>query len=401
MSSPKVSVIIPVHNAEKYLEQCLSSILGQTLKDIEVICVDDNSTDGSTEILERFSKEDSRLRVLQSPSLGAGGARNIGLASAQGEYLSFLDADDFFEPDMLESAVAKAEEDQSDIVVYGSWLYDAARQANRQAKWKLQLEGLPEGRSFAPTEVSDRIFSIFGNEAWNKLFRTSRIQEKGLHFQEISRANDLYFTCAALVQSRSISVIDRAFVHYRVATTTSLQSTKDRDPVSFLTATEALHSYLKSNGLLAQYQESFINHLLDCICWNIASVHTQESIAHIKDEVCGSIEPEYQLLGQNRSLVHNQAQLDEYESLLCDDMPTFLFKRTVVLQSQLEDSYWHTDWCDWKKWTLENEAESQRLQIEALGQKLAAKESEIRELKSLFVVRTRDKLLKLKSQSRW
>ena len=99
--------------------------------------------------------------------------------------------------------------------------------------------------------------------------------------------------------------------------------------------------------------------------------------------------------------MHNPAQLDESESLLCDDMPTFLFKRTVVLQSQLEDSYWHTDWCDWKKWTLENEAESQRLQIEALGQKLAAKESEIRELKSLFVVRTRDKLLKLKSQSRW
>ena len=91
MSSPKVSVIVPVHNAEKYLEQCLSSILGQTLKDIEVICVDDNSTDGSAEILERFAEEDGRLRVLMSPGLGAGGARNVGLASAQGEYLSFLE----------------------------------------------------------------------------------------------------------------------------------------------------------------------------------------------------------------------------------------------------------------------------------------------------------------------
>ena len=401
MSSPKVSVIVPVHDAEKYLEQCLSSILGQTLQDIEVICVDDNSSDGSAKVLERFAEEDSRLRVLQSPGLGAGGARNIGLESAQGEYLSFLDADDFFEPDMLESAVAKAEEDQSDIVVYGSWLYDATRQANRQAKWKLQIEGLPEGRPFAPTEVNDRIFSIFGNEAWNKLFRASRIQEKGLHFQEISRANDLFFTCTALIQSHSISVIDRAFVHYRVATTTSLQSTKDRDPASFLKASEALHSYLENNALLAQYQESFTNHLLDCICWNIASVHTQESIALIKDEVRTSVEPKNQLLGMNRSLVHSQAQLDEYESLLCDDIPTFLFKRTTALQSQLEDSYWYTDWCDWKRWTLENEAESQRLQIEALGQKLAAKESEIRELKSLFVVRTRDKFLKLKSQSRW
>ena len=162
MSSPIVSVIVPVHNAEKYLVQCLYSILGQTLQDIEIICVDDNSSDGSETILEQFAKEDSRLRVLRSPGLGAGGARNIGLASAQGEYLSFLDADDFFEPDMLESAVAKAEEDQSDIVVYGSWLYDDSRQANRQAKWKLQTEGLPEGQPFAPAEVSDRIFNIFG-----------------------------------------------------------------------------------------------------------------------------------------------------------------------------------------------------------------------------------------------
>lgn len=109
MSSPKVSVIVPVHNAEKYLEQCLNSIIGQTLKDIEVICVDDKSTDGSAVILDSYAANEPRLRVLQSPGLGAGGARNIGLESAQGKYLSFLDADDFFEPDMLESAVAKPE----------------------------------------------------------------------------------------------------------------------------------------------------------------------------------------------------------------------------------------------------------------------------------------------------
>lgn len=387
MNSPKVSVIVPVHNAEKYLEQCLSSILGQTLEDIEVICVNDNSTDGSAEVLERLAVDDGRLRVLQSPGLGAGGARNIGLASAQGEYLSFLDADDFFEPDMLESAVAKAEEDQSDIVVYGSWLYDASRQANRQAKWKLQTEGLPEGQPFAPAEVSDRIFNIFGNEAWNKLFRRSRIREKSLTFQEISRANDLYFTCAALIQSRSISVIDRAFVHYRVATVTSLQSTKDQDPTSFLKATEALHDYLESNGLLAQYQEGFINHLLDCICWNVDSVHTQESITLIKDDVLATIEPKYQLLGISRSLVRNQAQLDEYESFLHDDMATFLFKRTVVLQSQLEDSYWYTDWCDWKKWMLENENQVCRETIEQVTEEIAA-------LKEIPIVRV---VLKLRS----
>ena len=400
MSSPIVSVIVPVHNAEKYLVQCLSSILGQTLQDIEVICVDDNSSDGSETILEQFAKKDSRLRVLRSPGLGAGGARNIGLESAQGEYLSFLDADDFFEVDMLESAVTKAEEDQSDIVVYGSWLYDTVRQANRQAKWKLQTEGLPEGRPFAPSEIADCLFNVFGNYTWNKLFRASLVREKGILFQEISRTNDLFFTCTALTQANLISVIDKTFAHYRIATQTSLQSTNDRDPLSFLKAFDALHVFLEFNDLLPQYEESFDNHLVDAVCANIASVHTLDSVRLIRGAAIGSVESKYGILRQKRGLIHNQTQLEEYESLLSDDMTTFLFKQTKSLRSQLEDSYWYTDWCDWKRWTLEVELETQRRQAKSLQQDLIARENELRELKATFAVRARNKVLAAKNRLR-
>lgn len=397
MSSPKVSVIVPVHNAEKYLEQCLNSILGQTLKDIEVICVNDKSTDGSAAILDSYAANEPRLRVLQSPGLGAGGARNIGLESAQGKYLSFLDADDFFEPDMLESAVAKAEEDQSDIVVYGSWLYDTMRQANRQAKWMLNTECLPEGRPFAPSEIADCLFSVFGNYTWNKLFRTSLVREKGVLFQEISRTNDLFFTCTALTQADLISVIDKIFVHYRVATQTSLQSTNDRDPLSFLKAFDALHVFLEFNDLLPQYEESFDNHLVDAVCANIASVHTLDSVRLIRGAAIGSVESKYGILSQKRGLIHNQTQLEEYESLLSDDMTTFLFKQTKSLRSQLEDSYWYADWCDWKRWTLENEVNEHREQIEELRQDLAERERELDDLKATFAVRARNKVLAAKT----
>lgn len=397
MSSPKVSVIVPVHNAEKYLEQCLNSILGQTLKDIEVICVNDKSTDGSAAILDSYAANEPRLRVLQSPGLGAGGARNIGLESAQGKYLSFLDADDFFEPDMLESAVAKAEEDQSDIVVYGSWLYDTMRQANRQAKWMLNTECLPEGRPFAPSEIADCLFNVFGNYTWNKLFRTSLVREKGVLFQEISRTNDLFFTCTALTQADLISVIDKIFVHYRVATQTSLQSTNDRDPLSFLKAFDALHVFLEFNDLLPQYEESFDNHLVDAVCANIASVHTLDSVRLIRGTAIGSVESKYGILSQKRGLIHNQTQLEEYESLLSDDMTTFLFKQTKSLRSQLEDSYWYTDWCDWKRWALENEANEHREQIEELRQDLAERERELDDLKATFAVRARNKVLAAKA----
>lgn len=397
MSGPKVSVIVPVHNAEKYLEQCLNSILGQTLKDIEVICVNDKSTDGSAAILDSYAANEPRLRVLQSPGLGAGGARNIGLESAQGKYLSFLDADDFFEPDMLESAVAKAEEDQSDIVVYGSWLYDTMRQANRQAKWMLNTECLPEGRPFAPSEIADCLFNVFGNYTWNKLFRTSLVREKGVLFQEISRTNDLFFTCTALTQADLISVIDKIFVHYRIATQTSLQSTNDRDPLSFLKAFDALHVFLEFNDLLPQYEESFDNHLVDAVCANIASVHTLDSVRLIRGAAIGSVESKYGILSQKRGLIHNQTQLEEYESLLSDDMTTFLFKQTKSLRSQLEDSYWYTDWCDWKRWALENEANEHREQIEELRQDLAERERELDDLKATFAVRARNKVLAAKA----
>ena len=98
----KVSVILPVYNAGKYLHQCMDSIVNQTLKDIEIICVDDGSSDNSLEILRQYAEKDERVKVIAQANGGAGAARNNGLRAATGEYLSFLDSDDFFELDMLE-----------------------------------------------------------------------------------------------------------------------------------------------------------------------------------------------------------------------------------------------------------------------------------------------------------
>ena len=93
----KVSVIIPVYNVEPYLKQCMDSVVGQTLKDIEIICVDDGSTDNSLDILREYAAEDSRIQIIEQKNAGAGAARNNGMRYATGKYLSFLDSDDFFE----------------------------------------------------------------------------------------------------------------------------------------------------------------------------------------------------------------------------------------------------------------------------------------------------------------
>ena len=116
--NPEISVIIPIYNGEKYLKECLDSVINQTFKDIEIICVNDGSTDDTSKILNFYSKKDNRIIIINQPNSGAGAARNNALKIATGKYLSILDADDIFETNMLEIAYHKAEKFKADITVY-------------------------------------------------------------------------------------------------------------------------------------------------------------------------------------------------------------------------------------------------------------------------------------------
>ncbi|MFR5028212.1 MAG: glycosyltransferase family 2 protein [Coprococcus sp.] len=147
----KVSVILPVYNVSDYLRQCMDSIVGQTLKDIEIICVDDGSTDDSLAILKEYEAKDQRVKVIQQANAGAGAARNKGLEIATGEYLSFLDSDDFFEPDMLEKAWSKAHETRAQVVVFRSDQYREDLQEFVQVRWTLHEK--------EPSTVQTNVFS--------------------------------------------------------------------------------------------------------------------------------------------------------------------------------------------------------------------------------------------------
>lgn len=119
-----VSVIIPVYNTAPYLKTCLNSILNQTLTNIEIICIDDGSTDQSLMILKYYAKIDSRIKILVQKNQGAGAARNYGMKVAHGRYLSFLDSDDFFHPNLLKKSVFLADKTKADIVIYKINMFD-------------------------------------------------------------------------------------------------------------------------------------------------------------------------------------------------------------------------------------------------------------------------------------
>lgn len=134
MNEVKVSVIMPVYNSEKYLEKCISSVLNQSLREIELICVDDGSTDSSPRILEAFAKSDSRVKLLHQQNLYAGVARNNGMKAACGKYFAFWDSDDFFEPNALEIMFSACEKSNADICVCGAYSVTAKRAGARLTK---------------------------------------------------------------------------------------------------------------------------------------------------------------------------------------------------------------------------------------------------------------------------
>ncbi len=275
-NKPRVSVIIPVHNVEKYLEECLNSLVNQTLKDIEIICVNDGSTDKSLEILEKFAKDD-RITIINQENQGAGAARNNGLKIAKGEYLSFLDADDFFELDMLEKVYNFSSKNSLDIAVYGVNTFNDKTSEIKKHRLRYPKEYLPEKNIFNYNDFPKYIFNTFQNWTWNKLFKTSFILENNIQFQELFRTNDLLFTCKALIRAKRISVLDDRLVYYRIEHDVHSQSTNHKHPLDFYHAMIALKGFLIDEKIFHDVEQSFVNHATSGCLYNLKSLTTRES----------------------------------------------------------------------------------------------------------------------------
>lgn len=266
--TPKVSVIMPVYNAHDFLRPCLDSILNQTLKEIEIICVDDDSRDDSLEILREYARKDPRMRVIHQENGGAGAARNNGLQYAAGEYLSILDCDDFFEPDMLEKAYAEAREKELDIVVFGCDFYDNASGTHRPCTYSIDRKLLPEKAVFCAEDVRRDVFRLFVGWSWDKLFRTEFVREQGLRFQEQRTTNDMLFVFNALLRAKRIGTMEQIFAHQRRGLQ-SLSATREKSWMCFYNALTALRDEMHKIGCYERFEQDFKNYSLHFSLWNL------------------------------------------------------------------------------------------------------------------------------------
>ena len=176
-SNVKISVIIPIYKVEEYLEQCVSSVINQTLKDIEIILIDDESPDKCPEMCDNFANQDKRIRVVHQKNRGLGGARNAGLEIANGDYIYFLDSDDWITPNGLELLYNKAVQTGTDLVLTGETLFmeetNEYKDGWRDYKDKNSIEGLNE------KNLSDTF-----TPAWGRLYKKDFIDKYKLRFVE-------------------------------------------------------------------------------------------------------------------------------------------------------------------------------------------------------------------------
>ena len=299
---PLVSVIIPVHNGESHLNECLTSVGNQTLADIEVIVVDDGSRDASAAIAADMAAHDPRFRVLSGPAEGsAGSARNAGLEVATGDYLSFLDADDFFSPTLLAELHAKAVADAADVITSKFTLFHQASGEYSPANWSLRLEHLPHRRPFNPAQVADQLFFAINPAAWNKLFRRDYVLESGLRFQPIRRVNDACFTYLALARAERITYLDRSLVNYRTGNEASLQGTLDATPLAFVDALRGIHRGLTEAGLFDTYERGFVNLALSMSLTNLKRPRSVEGFLEVYRALRDEVFAEFGVLGRPKS----------------------------------------------------------------------------------------------------
>lgn len=255
METVNVSVVVPVYNSEKYLEECLDSILGQTLEKVEIICVDDGSEDCSPIILKTYAEHYDNFQIITQDNKYAGVARNNGMELAHGEYIIFLDADDTFEPTMLQCMYDKIKTTSSDICLCGARTFD--NNTGRTFANKEFLKSIPDADPFSWKDIPDSIYDITTPSLWNMLFRTSFLKKNKLRFEDCKRANDLRFFGCSLPMADRITTVKDVLVNYRFGHNTSLQATHNGECLTEYNSLKQIRSYLKENDIFYQVDKGF------------------------------------------------------------------------------------------------------------------------------------------------
>ena len=351
----KVSVVMPIYNAYAYLRPALDSVLDQTMAEIELICVDDGSTDHSLDILKEYQQRDARVRIITENNAGPAIARNRGLSRSRGEYVIFLDADDFYEPTLLEKLYELAVEKSLDIAISDYDIYNS-----HTAKFEHNISA-EHAEIFAGDKVVSKsiypneIFQCVSNYVWNKMFRRAFLAEKELTFDEELRVfEDVYFVMTSLSLASAIGKADEVLIHHRIYSAQSKQRLFKKYYAQVPLIYQRIKEFLMKNGMYAPLSQSFLN-LSASRAYKIYNLLWRDAKGELWDLYHNTFA---------ESLGWGSAEPDYFDN---PDVRDFCANVLIYTHDQFE----------------KRESRGQKLDIRAVGQKLRIRER-LRRLKSFF-----------------
>ena len=213
-SNPKVSIIVAVYNVENYLRQGLDSLINQTLQDIEIICVNDGSTDGSLEILNEYASKDSRVKIINQPNQGPGVARNNAIKTATGDYIMIMDPDDWYELDACEVAYNQISKNKNDFVIFNAYKY--FEQTGKKQLYNYRTS--PFRGHFDNPNINLRDFKNYIKAAltWAQIYSREFIVSNNIVYADCKIGEDVQFWVKVIVLANTISVIEKPLYNYRI-----------------------------------------------------------------------------------------------------------------------------------------------------------------------------------------
>lgn len=241
----KVSVIVPVYNVEKYLVQCIDSIVGQTLRDIEVLCIDDGSLDGSLGILRKYEGKDFRIQVYTKPNSGYGHTINYGLRRCTGKYIVIVESDDFIDEGGIKALYMCAEENKADYVRSNYYRF-----RDKKDQLSMSLDQYPYQKVLSAHEVPELFYAI-PVSPWASIYRRSFLEENKIRMNETPGASfqDNSWQYAVILRAERIVLLQEAFYHYR---TDNMNSSMHSPQKAFCVIDEK--NYMEQ--MIAEYQVS-------------------------------------------------------------------------------------------------------------------------------------------------
>ena len=265
----RISVIVPIYNDDKYLHECLDSLINQTFEDIEIICVNDGSTDGSLDILKQYESEDSRIKVISQENKGVGAARNVGIKKASGEYIYFIDSDDYLDETGLEEMYGMSKEMDLDLLIFKLIAFDD-ESGERNYNYSDMPFLLDIGKDvFSYTDFKKDLFKV-DVTVYTKFFRSELIKDKrfleGLIFED----NAFYFDY--IFDAKRIHFHDKC-MHYRRIRKNSLITSASHNHTNLIEVYEKIYQKFIDRGLYEEFREALFMRKVDSIHYRFTLIN--------------------------------------------------------------------------------------------------------------------------------